>query len=86
MHKPTGYPIGRPTLFNTPASDRITVSVTPAQYHELQRVASALDVPASRVIRDAINRFTDDYGARRLFVRTRSWAGRGWSRGAPRIR
>jgi hypothetical protein len=60
-------PTGRPALYDTPASSRITFAVTPAQRLELRRVASDNGTGMSGIIREAVNEFVSDYGERRPF-------------------
>lgn len=60
---------GRPRLYDVPASDRITVNVTPAQRLALQRVASDNRTGVAGIIRDAVNEYVGDYGERRPFHR-----------------
>ena len=62
---------GRPPLYDTPASARISVKVTPAQRLELRRVASDTGSGVSGIIREAVNEYVNDYGDRRLFGRTK---------------
>ena len=63
----TKRPTGRPSLYDTPASARISVAVTPAQRLELRRVASQTRGGVSGIIREAVNEFVSDYGERRPF-------------------
>jgi hypothetical protein len=58
---------GRPPIYDTPASARITFAVTPAQRLELRRVASDNGTGVSGIIREAVNEFVSDYGERRPF-------------------
>jgi hypothetical protein len=66
---PPGKRTGRPPLFDVPTSTRVTLAVTPQQYAALQQVARDERVSKSTIIRRAVNRFVDDYGERRPFVR-----------------
>ena len=60
---------GRPPLYEEPASQRIYVNVTPAQRLELRRVASDNRTGMAGIIREAVNEYVADYGARRVFTR-----------------
>jgi hypothetical protein len=60
---------GRPRLYDTPASARITFAVTPAQRLELRRVASDNRTGLSGILREAVNEFVADYGERQVFRR-----------------
>jgi hypothetical protein len=60
-------PTGRPRIHDTPVAARITFCVTPAQRLELRRVASDNGTGVSGIIREAVNEFVSDYGARRVF-------------------
>jgi hypothetical protein len=53
-------PIGRPTLYGTPASETIRVRITPAQRLELRRVATAHGTDLSGVIRELIDERVED--------------------------
>jgi hypothetical protein len=57
--------IGRPPVFDVPASRRISVAVTPAQLLELRRVAAENGGSMTGIIRQAVNEFVADYDERR---------------------
>jgi hypothetical protein len=59
--------LGRPPLYDAPATTRIWVRVTAAQRLELQRVASDNRTGVSGVIREAVNEYVSDAGDRRPF-------------------
>lgn len=61
--------IGRPPLFDVPASQRIYVNVTPAQRLELQRVASDSRSGVANIIREAVNEYVAEIGERKPFTR-----------------
>lgn len=65
-------PAGRPALYDTPVSTRITFSVTPAQRLELRRVASDNRTGMAGIIREAVNEFVSDYGEKRVFHKKES--------------
>ena len=63
--------LGRPPLYDTAATTRIWVRVTPAQRLELQRVAHENGTGMSGVLREAMNEYVADYTERRPFGRTK---------------
>jgi hypothetical protein len=58
---------GRPPLYDVPATQRITVNVTPAQRLELRRVASDNRTGMAGIIREAVNEYVADYSERTPF-------------------
>jgi len=64
-------PTGRPPLYDAPASQRISVKVTPAQRLELRRVADENRTGMSGIIREAVNEYVADYDERKPFRRTK---------------
>jgi hypothetical protein len=54
-------------LYDVPASDRITLNVTPAQRLELQRVASDNRTGLAGILREAVNEYVADYGEQQPF-------------------
>ena len=53
--------LGRPPLFEGPATKRIHLRVTILQHEALQRVASENHAGISTVVRDAVNSYVADY-------------------------
>ena len=62
-------PTGRPPIYDTPATVRLSLAVTPAQRLDLKRVATQSGTGMSDVLREAMNEFVSDYGERRVFCR-----------------
>jgi hypothetical protein len=62
-------PAGRPPLYDVPASQRISINVTPAQRLELRRIASDNRTAMAGIIREAVNEYVADYGEREPFRR-----------------
>jgi hypothetical protein len=62
---------GRPPLYDTAASARVTIVMTPAQRLDLKRVATQSGTGMSTIIREAVNEFVSDYGERRPFIRNK---------------
>jgi len=60
-------PSGRRPLFETATTNPLRVRVTPATRRTLDQIAKATGQPATDLVRAAINRYTDDYGGRRVF-------------------
>jgi hypothetical protein len=60
--------MARPAIFGEPASEAIRVRVTPRQRRDLEQVARANHTDVAGVIRDAVNEYVADYGAKRPFV------------------
>jgi hypothetical protein len=60
--------MAKPTLYGEPASAAIRVRVTPTQRRDLERVARANHTDLAGVIREAVNEYATDCGARRPFV------------------
>lgn len=53
-------PIGRPPIYGTPATEKIVVRVTPAQYGEVRRVAAATGTTTSSIVRELIDERLED--------------------------
>lgn len=54
------HPGGRPTIYGTPATERVVVRLTPAQYGAVRRVAAETGVGVSGVIRELIDERVED--------------------------
>jgi hypothetical protein len=63
----TKRPTGRPSIYDTPASVRVSLAMTPAQRLDLKRMATETGTRVSGIIREAVNEFVSDYGERRPF-------------------
>jgi hypothetical protein len=59
-------------MYDTPASARVTLVMTPAQRLDLKRVATESGTGMSNIIREAVNEFVSDYGERRVFIRKKT--------------
>lgn len=62
---------GRPPLYDTRATARVELHLTPAQRLELRRIADASGTGIAGVIREAVNCYVTDYGGREPFPRRR---------------
>ena len=58
---------GRPPLYDTPVTARLSLAVTPAQRLELKRIATDNGTGMSNILREAMNEFVSDYGERHPF-------------------
>ncbi len=62
-------PTGRPPIYDTPASVRLSLAVTPAQRLDLKQVAAESRTGLSGLLREAVNEFVSDYRERQVFCR-----------------
>jgi len=62
---------GRPPIYETAASTRVWVRMTPAQRLTLRRVATDTGTGMAGIIREAVNEYCSDSGERRPFVRAK---------------
>jgi hypothetical protein len=63
--------IGRPRIFDEPATRTIRVRLTESQWRDLVTVAGDNGTDVSGVIREAVNEYVADYCEQQLFRRTK---------------
>jgi hypothetical protein len=63
--------MGRPRVFDAPATQAIRIRVTPAQRADLERVALDNKTDMATVIREAVNEYVTDYRESGVFRGTK---------------